>query len=127
MRRGSAQRDYMIEFLRNNFSHPTAYEICEAVKKRFPKVSLGTVYRNLDYLTQNHIVKKVQKTGAVDRYDFVRERHNHAVCSDCGKIFDFYFPIDVTEVQSAVGEKITITDADFLVMGICAECREKRK
>lgn len=127
MRKGSAQRDCIVEFLRDNFSHPTAYEIYEAAKKRFPKVSLGTVYRNLDYLTQNQIVRKIQKAGTVERYDFIRERHNHAMCSECGKIFDFYFPLDAAAIQAAVGDKIMICDADFLISGICAECRKKMK
>lgn len=127
MRRGSAQRDCIIEFMRENYSHPTAYEIYESVKERFTRVSLGTVYRNLEYLTQNNIIKKVQKTGTIDRYDYVRGRHNHAMCSECGKIFDFYFPLDEAAVQSAVGDKILIRDADFLVVGICAECGKKLK
>lgn len=127
MRKGSAQRDCIVGFMRDNYSHPTAYEIYDGVKKQFPKISLGTVYRNLEYLTQNNIIKKIRKAGTVDRYDYVRERHNHAMCSECGKIFDFYFPLNRAAVQSAVGDGIIIADADFLVVGVCAECRKKLK
>lgn len=127
MRKGSAQRDYIVGYMRDNYSHPTAYEIYENVKEHFPKISLGTVYRNLEYLTKSNVIKRIRKIGTVDRYDFVREHHNHVMCSECGKIFDFYFPLDEAAVQSAVGNKILIKDADFLVVGVCAECREKQK
>lgn len=127
MRSGSAQRDCIKEYMRNNFNHPTAYEIYDHVKAQFPKVSLGTVYRNLEYLVESNVIKKVQKAGATDRYDYVRDPHNHAMCSECGKIFDFRFPIDRTALQSAVGDKILIDDADFLIIGKCAECLKKQK
>lgn len=127
MRCGSEQRNYIIEYMRSNYSHPTAYEIYEGVREKFPKVSLGTVYRNLEYLTENNVIKKIQKAGTTDRYDFVRGRHNHAMCSVCGAITDFDFPLDKSKLQTAVGDKITISDADFLVVGICAECRAKRE
>lgn len=125
MRQGSKQRDCIEEYLRGTRTHPTAQDIFEHVRTRFPDVSLGTVYRNLDRLIADDVIKKVQQAGVADRYDYVRERHNHAMCSRCGKIFDFVYPLNVAEVQSAIGDGISISDADFLVVGVCAEC-EKR-
>ena len=127
MRSGSAQRECIIEYMRNSYSHPTANEIYEHVKAQFPKVSLGTVYRNLEYLVEGNVIKKVQKAGATDRYDYMRQPHNHAMCSKCGKIFDFSFPLDKAALQSAVGDRILIIDADFLVVGLCAECIKKQR
>lgn len=125
MRQGSKQRDYIESYLHETRSHPTAQEIFEHTRAVFPDVSLGTVYRNLDRLISENIVKKVQKAGACDRYDYVRDRHNHALCSECGRIFDFCYHLDVAAVQAAIGEDISIKDADFLVVGVCADC-EKR-
>lgn len=122
MRKGSKQKDSIKEYLRGVRSHPTAREVYLYVKNEFPRISLGTVYRNLDALVAEGAVKKIQEAGGEDRFDFVRERHNHAVCAVCGKVFDFYYPIDIAALQSAVGGEIVVTDPDFLVSGICREC-----
>ncbi|MDE6402042.1 MAG: transcriptional repressor [Clostridiales bacterium] len=125
MRQGSKQRDCIENYLRETRSHPTAQEIYAHTRAKFPDVSLGTVYRNLDRLIAENAVKKVQMTGAADRYDYVREKHNHALCSECGKLFDFCYSLDVDAVQSAIGGDISIKDADFLVVGVCAECAKR--
>lgn len=126
MRSGSKQRDFIVGFLKDAYTHPDAQEIYLAVKEQFPHVSLGTVYRNLEFLTENKIIKKIQKTGGNDRYDYVRENHNHALCRKCGKIYDFFFALDKAVLQSAVGAQIEIDDADFLVVGVCETCRNAR-
>lgn len=125
MRYGSKQRDSIVAYLRTTRSHPTAHEIYERVRMEFPHVSLGTVYRNLDYLISNNIVKKVQIAGAVDRYDFVRCKHNHVICAKCGKLFDFEYPLDEKKVQEAIGENIRLCDTDFLVTGVCSDCEAR--
>ncbi len=123
MRCGSKQREYIVEYMRGTTAHPDAHEIYEHVREKFPNVSLGTVYRNLEYLLVNNVIRKVQAACGFDRYDYVRERHNHALCSVCGKIYDFIYPLDPAALQSAIGEdKFVINDADFLVVGVCSDC-----
>lgn len=124
MRNGSKQRDYIEQYLSGVYTHPTAREVYEAVREEFPHVSLGTVYRNLEYLVEHNKIKKLQNAGGEDRYDRVRERHNHAVCVKCGKVFDFIYPLDARALQAAIGNEsdFRLSDPDFSVMGVCGEC-----
>ncbi len=127
MRCGSKQRDYIIEYMRGCYTHPTAAEIYERARTAFPNISLGTVYRNLDCLTAQGIIKKLQRVGCEDRYDYMRVPHNHAVCTVCGKVFDFVYPLDADALQAAVGgaEAFKLSDADFSVTGVCGECARR--
>lgn len=125
---GSKQRDHIVEYMRNCYTHPTAAEVYAQARTVFPNISLGTVYRNLEYLTERKVIKRLQRAGCEDRYDYVRTRHNHAVCSVCGKIIDFEYPLDESALQSAIGDesKFKLCDADFSVTGICGECAARQ-
>lgn len=127
MRCGSKQRDYIAEFMRDCYTHPTAAEICDRVRSEFPNISLGTVYRNLEYLTARGVLKKL-KAADEDRYDYVRSHHNHAVCSVCGRVIDFEFAIDVSALQAAIGDErnFKLCDADFSVVGLCGDCARRQ-
>lgn len=125
MRKGSKQRDCIIDILRNDRTHPTAQEVYRLAAKRIPNISLGTVYRNLEYLTAMGEVKKLRSSGGIERYDYVRQKHNHALCTRCGKLFDFEYQLDAAALQSAIGDEnvFKLSDADFLVAGVCGQCR----
>ena len=126
-RRMTRQRQAIMEMLAKTDEHPTAEMVYEAVRKQLPEISLGTVYRNLDCLTAQGIIKKLQRVGCEDRYDYMRVPHNHAVCTVCGKVFDFVYPLDADALQAAVGgaEAFRLSDADFSVTGVCGECARR--
>ena len=82
----------MLEWLRGTDSHPTAAEIHAALLPHNPRLSLATVYRNLEVLLADGSVAEVAGTGPATRYDANAEPHHHFVCESCGRILDLYGP-----------------------------------
>ncbi|MFC1715463.1 transcriptional repressor, partial [Candidatus Poribacteria bacterium] len=82
------QRQVILEELRNASFHPTADEVYRRVRKRLPRISLGTVYRNLETLSKAGIVKKLELGGARKRFDGYSEDHYHVRCTGCGRLED---------------------------------------
>lgn len=86
--RMTPQRRVILEEIRKNNTHPSADEIYDRVRKRLPRISLGTVYRNLDILCAQGEICKLELSGAMKRYDGIPTRHYHIRCLDCGRVDD---------------------------------------
>jgi Fur family peroxide stress response transcriptional regulator len=91
-RNRSTQRERILAWLRATDSHPTAAEIHAALLPQIPRLSLATVYRNLDVLVADGRIEAVPGAGAALRYDANPAAHHHFVCEDCGRIRDLYGP-----------------------------------
>ena len=87
--RKSIQRNKILEFLQNTTSHPSAEEVFEVVRLVFPKLSLATVYRNLEQLKAHGLI--IELPGKVKRYDANVIDHHHLYCKECGAVRDFGF------------------------------------
>jgi len=118
------QREIILEELKKLSSHPSADELYEQVRRQLPHVSLGTVYRNLDFLSQQGLIAKLSMAGGQARYDGNMERHDHVRCVSCGRVDDIAAaPIEgVTLPEGPPGFVITEYRLEFL--GICPDCRE---
>ena len=84
----SRQRELILETVQRSDDHPTADTIYTRVRAQDPKVSLGTVYRNLNLLCENGQLLKVPIPGASDRFDHTLGDHAHAYCEACGSVTD---------------------------------------
>ena len=62
-------------------SHPTAENVVDAIKDDFPSISVGTVYKVLNVLVENNLLKKVKSEKEIMRYDAVLEHHHHLYCN----------------------------------------------
>ena len=121
--RNTRQRQVVLEELRKVSSHPTAAELYEITRARLPKISLGTVYRNLELLVENGVIQKLQISGSEARFDGDPERHYHVPCVRCGRVDDVHdLPGDFVkeEVQSLNGYEILECRLEFI--GICPAC-----
>lgn len=76
--------------------HPTAAWIYERLKKEIPDLSMGTVYRNLNILIEQGLVRKIDFGSTFDRFDANIDPHYHFVCEKCGAITDLDLPIDAS-------------------------------
>ncbi|UDQ99013.1 transcriptional repressor [Lentisphaerota bacterium WC36G] len=85
------QRRVIIEELKKLTSHPTADELYEIVKERLPKISLGTVYRNLEQLSAAGLIWKLELSGSQNRFDGNVEKHFHKRCPNCGAVEDIEY------------------------------------
>jgi Fur family peroxide stress response transcriptional regulator len=106
--------------------HPTADWLYAQLKKEFPKLSLGTVYRNLSILTEQGLVKRLHFGSTFDRYEAQIAPHYHLICEKCGSILDFNMPF-YEELNSKAKEltefKIRYHRIDFY--GLCKRCSAK--
>src|SRR5215212_5442513 len=84
------QRAAVLRVIRESENHLTASEIYEAARKRLPSISYATVYNSLKYLKEAGLVHEISFGGAgASRYDRETARHDHALCTACGKLVDF--------------------------------------
>jgi Fur family ferric uptake transcriptional regulator len=124
------QRRVILDLLREKRWHPTAVELFRAVRRRLPRVSLGTVYRNLDLLSQAGKIGRVDPPEGPRRFDGFMERHTHARCVSCGNVEDLeYSGPGWTEVLRVVTGGSETTESGFRLTGhriefegTCARC-----
>lgn len=126
-KRNSRQRQVILEELQKLTSHPTAINLYEIVRRRLPKISLGTIYRNLELLARNNIIQKLHLGGPEARFDGVPEKHHHVRCIRCGRVDDVHdLPTEILwdEFKTLNGYEILGYNLEFI--GICPECKGKR-
>ncbi len=82
------QREIILEELRQLKTHPTADELYDIVKKRLPRISLATVYRNLDVLADLGMIQRIEVSGRQKRFDGNPDPHHHIRCLVCGRVAD---------------------------------------
>lgn len=70
-------------------NHPTAENVIEYIKKNHPNISVGTVYKVLDSLVENNLLKKVKTEGGIMRYDPLQAHHHHLYCEETDRIEDY--------------------------------------
>jgi Fur family ferric uptake transcriptional regulator len=123
-RRQTPQRQVVLEELRKLSTHPTAAELYQLTRRRLPKISLGTVYRNLELLAQMGVIRKLEIGGSEARYDGMLERHYHVRCVACGRVEDARdLPAQPVydEIDTLSGYQILDHRLEFV--GICPTCR----
>ncbi len=119
--RMTRQRKIILEELHKVTTHPTAYELCQMVRTRLPRISLGTIYRNLDILVRRGDINKIE--GEEMRFDGNICKHYHLRCQMCGSVEDVHLEtVNGLERQAeeVCGGKIYGHHLDFI--GICKHC-----
>ena len=119
------QRDAVLQVILNREDHPTANEIFEAARQRLPTISHATVYNSLRYLKDAGLVHEIKFGDSASRYDRETERHDHAICNECGKLVDFDLPQTAELMQAAARKSRFKPESVHLTLrGLCADCRE---
>ena len=123
----SRQRESIKEYLMSTKEHPTADIIYQNVKKEYPKISLGTVYRNLTLLVEVGEVKKISTGDGTEHYDADTSAHSHYYCRCCHRLLDLEITPSVDQVLSASSAGLgTIESANLLFTGICNNCMKEQ-
>lgn len=120
------QRRVILEELRKVTSHPTADEVYQLVRGRLPRISLGTVYRNLEMMSESAIIQKLSISGSQMRFDGNPEEHYHVKCIRCGRVDDLPVePIKGIEeiVREVIDYKILGWNVEFI--GLCPTCKNE--
>jgi Fur family ferric uptake transcriptional regulator len=122
------QRQVILEELRKVKTHPSADEVYEMVRKRLPRISLGTVYRNLEILSESGEIKKLEPGSSLKRFDGNPSEHFHIRCIRCDRIADMPMASDL-EIDLA---DMTPTEYEILghrleFFGLCPHCSNNSK
>lgn len=123
----SRQREAILRVLRANPIHPTADELYALVKEKDQSISIATVYRNLSQLTKAGKVLKIPNPDGADRFDGNITKHNHAVCTCCGKVLDIMIPLPDVCAAANKQSDIHVDGVTMLFSGICAKCAAQKE
>jgi Fur family ferric uptake transcriptional regulator len=119
----TSQRQVILEELKKVTSHPTANEVYDMVRKRLPRIGLGTVYRNLDLLAEKGIIKKLEVGGEQKRFDGDTSPHYHIRCLRCNRVEDIFIERNMElEKNAASCCNYKILDHHVQFSGICSKC-----
>lgn len=123
--RNTPQRRVILEELQKTSAHPTAAELYAKVRRRLPKISLGTVYRNLDLLAEMGKIQKLDLGGGEARFDGNPDAHYHVRCVRCGRVDDVHGLPAGTRLDApreAAGYEILGHRLEFV--GVCPRCKD---
>lgn len=120
----SRQREAVLQTLKQNVVHPTADFIYSVLKEQEPNISLATVYRNLNLLADNGVIKRINGLDGMTHFDHNTHNHYHFICTSCNKIYDV--PYDIApELADKVLNKtgLAVESYDISFKGICPDCK----
>ncbi len=128
MIRITTQRQIILEELAKVKTHPTASELYDMVRKRLPRIGLGTVYRNLELMAENGMILKLEVGGTQKRFDATTDTHYHIRCSGCGRVDDIDTPVmDDLVKEAAASSSYLVQGHHVEFTGVCPSCQEKNK
>jgi Fur family peroxide stress response transcriptional regulator len=119
----SRQREAILEELRKRHDHPTADLLYRSLRESFPRISLGTVYRNLNLLADLGQISRIRCEEGMEHFDCDTCDHYHFVCRSCGKILDL--PMDIITDLDARAESAGVGSVEshsLLFYGRCSAC-----
>lgn len=125
--RMTRQRRIILDELCRLKTHPTADDLYEIVRKRLPRISLGTVYRNLDVLSRTGVILRLEMGGSQYRFDGNPLPHAHVRCVHCGSVADVCGPlagVPLPAPEDACGYCVTGYRMEYT--GTCPECQSAR-
>jgi Fe2+ or Zn2+ uptake regulation protein len=119
------QREAVLQVIRESENHMTASEIFAAARGVLPSISYATVYNSLKYLKDTGLVHEISFGNGASRYDRETERHDHAICTSCGKLVDFDLTVTKDVVRAAARKTRFLPESIHLTLrGLCPDCRE---
>ena len=124
----SRQRDSIMNCLMNRHDHPTADAIYTSIRREFPNISLGTVYRNLNLLADRGEIRRLSCGSGPERFDADTHLHYHFVCGVCGAVYDLPMetdPLIDARAQDCCGGRIDSHTTYFY--GTCGDCLKKEE
>ena len=120
--RNTKQKNLILSIVENSSTHPTAEEIYNICRENISNISLGTVYRNLNLLVTQGLIRRIKMENHIDHFDHSNYSHAHFICIECGEIIDLDKKYIVEKNQ--IDENIVL-DCEVNYKGICKECKER--
>ena len=121
----SEKRQAILDILRDTTEHPSAEQIFQSLKPRFPRLSLGTVYRNLQGFKREGSACSLAVVDGQERFDGNMLEHAHFICEKCGDIVDLNIPLPDDIGSSARLSGFQVTVRQLFLRGRCPKCADK--
>lgn len=117
------QREVVLQVIRKAEGHLTASEVFGRAKELLPSISFATVYNSLRFLKDSGHIAEIQFGNGASRFDRMTHRHDHAICTECGKLVDIEMqhPQELLK-KAAKYSKFKPESLEFTLRGICPEC-----
>ena len=120
------QREVVLQVICDSEQHLTANEVFISAKALFASISFATVYNSLRYLKEAGHIAEIRFGNGASRFDRMTSRHDHALCTKCGKLVDIEMELPPELVKQAEREsKFRTESIEFTLRGICPGCEEK--
>ena len=117
------QREVVLTVIREAKEHLTANDVFARAKAILPSISFATVYNSLRYLKEAGHIAEIQFGNGASRFDRMTHRHDHAICTKCGKLVDIEMEHPKELVKMAAKySKFKPESLEFTLRGICPEC-----
>lgn len=123
MTRITSQRQVILDYLRSVKTHPSAEMIFAAARKKMPRISLGTVYRNLEALTKEGRILEINTEKK--RFDGSVHNHLHFICKKCQRIFDLDIAAPWVDLKKKFAKIGKMEACQICGCGLCKQCQKK--
>jgi Fur family peroxide stress response transcriptional regulator len=122
------QRRAVLAAIQNSHAHLSASEIWERARELQPRISFATVYNAVRYLCDAGLLLHTPFGDGASLYDARTDRHDHALCTRCGRIVDFAAPFvkDIAE-RAARETGFTVSEICVTLRGACPDCQSKTR
>jgi len=118
------QREVVLRVIRDANAHLTANEVFSTAKTLLPSISFATVYNSLRYLKDAGHIAEIKFGDGASRFDRTTHRHDHAICTVCGKLVDIEMDIPGKIIKRAAKyTKFKPESIEFTLRGKCPECK----
>ena len=117
------QRQVILEVVCSSAEHLTATQVFGLAKEKLPTISFATVYNSLRYLKEAGHIAEIHFGNGASRFDGMTHRHDHALCTECGKLVDIDMdvPRDLV-IEAAKFSKFQPQSLEFTLRGLCPDC-----
>ena len=117
------QREVVLRVIRDAHEHLTANEVFGRAKDLLPTISFATVYNSLRYLKDAGHIAEISFGNGASRFDRITHRHDHAICTSCGRLVDIEMdhPAEIMR-KAARQSKFKPESIEFTLRGLCPDC-----
>lgn len=122
--RNTIQRRLVLNTVRGMHGHPDAEQVYSIIIQTHPSVSKATVYRNLNLLAEQGVIRKVNVSEGADRFDCRTDEHGHMRCRRCGKIFDA--PDGAIRYSFTGDTDFSVENIHVEIVGLCPDCKDQK-
>ena len=122
--RTTKQKEFIKEYLKNSYIHPTAFDVLKSAKENNINIGLTSIYRILNKMVEKQEAFSIITKDDIVHYDTNRGDHYHFICTSCNKIIDIDYDIEVfTQLEKRY--KINFSSIqDVHIYGLCSDCEK---